>query len=1038
MAQGQAKSGVFNEVDAVRQSQAVVSISLLDGTVLEANEIFLRTMGYALEEIQGKHHRLFFTNNFLSSEAYTTFWASLVRGETQTSEMKHLGKSGKEIWLQSHSVPVLGANVKPYKVLLFATDVTAQKLRCADFCGQIEAIRRSQAVITFSMDGLILDANDNYLQIMGYTLEEVKGKHHSLFVTKEYAESQDYAIFWQRLNQAEYQVAEFKRLAKNGKEVWLQATYTPILDLNGKPWKIVKFATDITEQKLRLAEVDRQKSIFIANMSHEIRTPMNGIFGMLDLLKDTALDGLGRSYVDSCTRAAESLLTVLNDILLYSKADAGAIQLESLPFNLNDIIEDVLFIVSSSITEVQDIDLTYFMKLDVPVFLLGDAARLRQILLNLLSNAVKFTKYGEVSLDVSVQSLFPLKLKFDVNDTGIGISEANQARLFTPFSQADLSITRQYGGTGLGLAICKHLVHLFDGNLTVQSRLGRGSTFSFTASFVVDPAHKFDSLASALDVDKYLPLFKNRRVLVIDDNATNCIALETTLNQLGFQALSARSGMDGLDILRAKALMDEPIEVVLLDSQMPHMSGNAVASTIAHLGLTPKIIATMSNIGRKTTNEPNILAVVAKPVRRKQLLHVICSVLLSTNGALANPNRTQETNKHPGQDSPSLTAPLKGISLLLAEDNETNRRVVGNLLRQAQCRVIEAVNGMEAVNHLTSDVKLVVMDIHMPILDGISAARLLLKKRPKLPVIFLTADISEETIQPCKELGACCLVKPINKKSLFQAISNALQSVNDMTDSHIRCLIVDDIDTNRIYAAHLVTSVFGAETEVDFAESGSDAVKYLSEQKRNIDLVIMDVLMAGMSGIEATRQIRKLKSTTAHPIRIVGVTGLDDSATKQACVSAGMDLVLKKPLKQIDIQQLRHLWWPPTSMKEDIASVIFDDNFLREFDSATIAELLDCWRDSSTQQITSLKTLCNSEALSEHDKTTRETAHALKGSCAQIGAVRLSQIAAQIEILAKSEVTNREQLITLADELDRVFSTTLLHLNSVNTNKSNT
>jgi signal transduction histidine kinase len=212
-------------------------------------------------------------------------------------------------------------------------------------------------------------------------------------------------------------------------------------------------------------------------MSHEIRTPMNGIFGMLSLLKDAPLDRPGRSYVDTCMRSAESLLAVLNDILLYSKADAGALQLEKQPFNLIDIIEDVFYIVSSSVSPGQDIDVNYFMKMDVPYFLVGDGARLRQILSNLLSNAVKFTKYGEVSLDVSLHTSDPLTLRFDVNDTGIGISEADQTRLFLPFSQADPSVTRQFGGTGLGLAICKHLVGLLDGEITVQVHVCHSRTF---------------------------------------------------------------------------------------------------------------------------------------------------------------------------------------------------------------------------------------------------------------------------------------------------------------------------------------------------------------------------------------------------------------------------------------------------------------------------------------------------------------------------------------------------------------------------------
>jgi two-component system, sensor histidine kinase and response regulator len=344
-------------------------------------------------------------------------------------------------------------------------------------------------------------------------------------------------------------------------------------------------ATDITEQKRRLAEADRGKSLFLANMSHEIRTPMNGIFGMLSLLKDATLDKTARTYVDTCMRSAESLLAVLNDILLFSKANAGAIELEQIPFNLNNTVEDVLHIVSSNVTPQHDVDVTHFVKPDVPMFLIGDESRLRQVLLNLLSNAVKFTKYGEISLDIAVQSKDPLVLRFDVSDTGIGISEQDQTRLFKPFSQADSSITRQFGGTGLGLAICQHLVHLFGGTLTVQSRLGRGSTFSFTAKFALDGARRHDSLAAALDVaEDDFSLLKDLRVLVIDDNATNCIALETTMRVFGCIARSARSGLDGIDIMKVQAMKGEPVDLVLLDYHMPGMSGIDVARAIARSG----------------------------------------------------------------------------------------------------------------------------------------------------------------------------------------------------------------------------------------------------------------------------------------------------------------------------------------------------------------------------------------------------------------------------------------------------------------------
>ena len=380
-------------------------------------------------------------------------------------------------------------------------------------------------------------ANTQVGIVFGYPREELVGKKVEILLPERFRGIHVH----HRTNYSKHPQArpmgagrELLGLKRNGTEFSVEISLSPIQSAHRHFVSVA--IRDITERKEVIALKEANKALglakeraesasqakakFVANMSHEIRTPMNGIFGMLSLLKDTTLDKAGRSYVDTCLRSAESLLAVLNDILLYSKADAGAIELEHIPFNLNSTIEDVLHMVSSNVSPSQDIDITSMVKMNVPIFLLGDGLRLRQVLLNFLSNAVKFTKYGEVSLDVSLRAKEPLVIQFDINDTGIGISEEDQERLFAPFSQADASVTRQFGGTGLGLAICKHLVQLFGGQIALQSRLGRGSTFSFTvANFRIDPAHTGHSLAQALDVDEDMGFLKDLRVLIVDDNA---------------------------------------------------------------------------------------------------------------------------------------------------------------------------------------------------------------------------------------------------------------------------------------------------------------------------------------------------------------------------------------------------------------------------------------------------------------------------------------------------------------------------------------
>jgi methyl-accepting chemotaxis protein len=244
------------QIQAIGKSQAVIEFDM-DGKILTANDIFLKLMGYSLDEVKGRHHSMFVDENYRQSADYREFWSRLNRGEYQQAEYKRIGRGGKEVWIQGSYNPILDLNGKPFKVVKYATDVTKQKLANADNQGQIQAIAKSQAVIEFDMDGRILNANDNFLKALGYVLDEVKGRHHSMFVDEAYRQSSDYREFWAKLNRGEYQQGEYKRIGKNGKEVWIQGSYNPILDLNGKPFKVVKYATDVTKQRTVIEAITR-------------------------------------------------------------------------------------------------------------------------------------------------------------------------------------------------------------------------------------------------------------------------------------------------------------------------------------------------------------------------------------------------------------------------------------------------------------------------------------------------------------------------------------------------------------------------------------------------------------------------------------------------------------------------------------------------------------------------------------------------------------------------------------------------------------
>ncbi|MET3969204.1 MULTISPECIES: methyl-accepting chemotaxis protein [Bradyrhizobium] len=251
------------KIAAINRAQAVIEFNM-DGTIVTANENFLGAMGYSLDEIRGKHHSMFVTPEDRASSAYAAFWARLNRGEFEAAEYKRLGKGAKEIWILATYNPILDETGKPFKVVKFATDITAQKMKAADNDGQLAAIQKSQAVIEFNMDGTIRTANENFLKAVGYSLAEIKGQHHSMFVEPSERNSAAYRHFWEMLNRGEYQAAEYRRIAKGGREIWIQASYNPILDLNGKPYKVVKYATDITAQAIGRKKADNARGLIEA------------------------------------------------------------------------------------------------------------------------------------------------------------------------------------------------------------------------------------------------------------------------------------------------------------------------------------------------------------------------------------------------------------------------------------------------------------------------------------------------------------------------------------------------------------------------------------------------------------------------------------------------------------------------------------------------------------------------------------------------------------------------------------------------------
>ena len=301
------------QLAAIDKSQATIEFNL-DGTIITANENFLNAMGYSLEEIQGKHHSIFVETAYRQSIDYRLFWEKLNRGEYDTGEYKRIAKGGREIWIQASYNPIFDMDGKPYKVIKYASDVTQQKLRNADFEGQIAAISKAQAVIEFNMDGSIITANENFLSTLGYRLEEIQGQHHSMFVEPDYRVSQEYQQFWDKLNRGEFDSGEYCRLGKGGKEIWIQATYNPIFDLNGKPFKVVKYATDITSRKQAVATIkDSLLAMSKGELSCRIEETLTGEFSVLGDSLNALLGNLG-GMVAEIRQASNGVFSAAREI----------------------------------------------------------------------------------------------------------------------------------------------------------------------------------------------------------------------------------------------------------------------------------------------------------------------------------------------------------------------------------------------------------------------------------------------------------------------------------------------------------------------------------------------------------------------------------------------------------------------------------------------------------------------------------------------------------------------------------------------------
>ncbi len=837
-------------------------------------------LGYAEDEIANRYEEWESRLHPEDRERALSTLQAYLEGEIPAYELEHRlrHKDGSYRWILARGLVVRDPDGRPYRMAGSHTDVTDRR-RMEEQLRNEEALYHSLVetlplnIFRKDLDGRFTFGNQRFLDNLGKSLDRVLGKTDYDFfpaaTARKYSRDDLRVI---RTGQLLEDVEEHYK--PDGEKIYVQVLKAPVRDANANVVGVQGIFWDVTarkraEEELQKAKeaaeaANRAKSLFLANMSHEIRTPMNAIIGMTELVLDSPLGVEQRECLETVRKAADHLLTVINDILDFTKIEAGKLDIDQVEFRLRECLDDAVGTLAIRAHQ-QGLELAIRIPPETPDLLVGDPGRLRQILVNLIGNAIKFTEKGEVVLRVAVeeQSEDEAVLHFEITDTGIGIPPEKLSLIFAPFVQVDGSLTRKRGGTGLGLAISRRLVEMMGGRLRAESQPGRGSRFAFTARFGI---HKgAPPVSPAGDPAK----LRGLAVLVVDDNGTNRFILQEILESWRMRPTVVAGGAEALEVLRQAASQGEPFPLALIDAHMPEMDGFQLADSIRR---DPELKATavvMLTSGVQTGDaarrrELGLAACLNKPVKQAELLKTLARVL-GEQEAAATPDTAREIPSVP------VARPLR---ILLVEDNPINQNLAVRLLGKQGHEIVLADNGQEALTALEQGTfDLALMDLQMPVMDGLEATAAIRAREKerggygpegrRLPILAMTAFAMAGDREKCFEVGMDGYIsKPVRARELFEAIdriSTATEPTNSPPQS--------TVDSNGIDWSSALEYVAGDEGMLRdlIGIFLTEAPRWMTELRQAI--------AAGNSG-----DVKRLAHNLKGSVRIFGAKSAFDSA----------------------------------------------------------------------------------------------------------------------------------------------------------------